>query len=93
MIQFTTALIDECTAPVHSHAMMTQLLILHHYRLQAKLSCLDFSYSDPEKGFDRSKVNGLVAELINVPNASHCTALEVTAGLNRSVLPELLHFS
>ncbi len=26
------------------------------------------------------QVNGLVAELINVPNTAHCTALEVTAG-------------
>ena len=50
------------------------------FRLSAKLSCLDFSYADPEKGFDRSKVKGLVAELINVRDPNYCTALEITAG-------------
>lgn len=41
---------------------------------------LAFNYSDPVKGFDRSKVKGLVAKLIHVKNSEHATALEVTAG-------------
>lgn len=41
---------------------------------------LEFVYSDPEKGFDRSKVHGLVAELIEVKQPETATALEITAG-------------
>ncbi|KAL9181403.1 hypothetical protein ACHAXT_010208 [Thalassiosira profunda] len=41
---------------------------------------LAFNYSDPVKGFDRSKVKGLVARLINVKVPKHSTALEVVAG-------------
>ncbi|GMI03251.1 hypothetical protein TrVE_jg8321 [Triparma verrucosa] len=41
---------------------------------------LSFNFSDPHKGFDRSKVMGLVARLVNVSEAKHATALEVVAG-------------
>ncbi|EED95842.1 chromosomal protein,like chromosomal protein xcap-e [Thalassiosira pseudonana CCMP1335] len=41
---------------------------------------LAFNYSDPVRGFDRSKVKGLVARLINVKLPKHSTALEVVAG-------------
>jgi len=41
---------------------------------------LAFNYSDPIRGFDRSKVKGLVARLINVKLPKHSTALEVVAG-------------
>jgi structural maintenance of chromosome 2 len=41
---------------------------------------LSFAYSDPVKGFDRSKVKGIVANLIKVKNSEHATALEVVAG-------------
>jgi len=41
---------------------------------------LAFNYSDPVRGFDRSKVKGLVARLINVKVPKHSTALEVVAG-------------
>ncbi len=41
---------------------------------------LAFSYSDPVRGFDRSKVKGLVARLIDVKLPKHSTALEVVAG-------------
>jgi Chromosome segregation ATPases len=41
---------------------------------------LAFNYSDPVRGFDRSKVKGVVAKLISVKNPSHATALEVVAG-------------
>jgi structural maintenance of chromosome 2 len=49
-------------------------------RLSAKLSQLEFQYSDPTKNFDRSKVKGLVANLITVKDPKAMTALEVTAG-------------
>merc|ERR1712032_758721 len=46
-------------------------------QLQGRLS---FKYSDPVRGFDRSKVKGMVARLINVKNSDYATALEVVAG-------------
>jgi structural maintenance of chromosome 2 len=46
-------------------------------QLQGRLA---FHYSDPVRGFDRSKVKGMVARLINVKNPQHATALEVVAG-------------
>lgn len=49
--------------------------------LQAQLNGrLDFQYEDPVRGFDRSKVKGLVAKLINVKDPKYATALEVVAG-------------
>lgn len=41
---------------------------------------LAFNYSDPVRGFDRSKVKGLVARLVEVKRPEHATALEVVAG-------------
>lgn len=41
---------------------------------------LNFDYSDPERGFDRSRVKGLVARLVDVKDPVHSTALEVAAG-------------
>lgn len=46
-------------------------------QLQSRLS---FRYSDPVRGFDRSKVKGVVAKLIEVKDSQHATALEVVAG-------------
>ncbi len=46
-------------------------------QLQGRLA---FQYSDPVRGFDRSKVKGMVAKLIQVNNPKHSTALEVVAG-------------
>lgn len=49
--------------------------------LQAQINGrLGFQYSDPVRGFDRSKVKGLVAKLIAVKDSKHATALEVVAG-------------
>jgi structural maintenance of chromosome 2 len=49
--------------------------------LDAKLSGrLNFDYTDPEPGFDRSKVHGPVAKLITVKRPDAAMALEVTAG-------------
>eukprot|EP00554_Chaetoceros_debilis_P012283 CAMPEP_0194114992 /NCGR_PEP_ID=MMETSP0150-20130528/22110_1 /TAXON_ID=122233 /ORGANISM="Chaetoceros debilis, Strain MM31A-1" /LENGTH=1215 /DNA_ID=CAMNT_0038805361 /DNA_START=221 /DNA_END=3868 /DNA_ORIENTATION=- len=41
---------------------------------------LRFNYSDPVRGFDRSKVKGLIAKLIQVNDPKYTTALEVVAG-------------
>jgi structural maintenance of chromosome 2 len=41
---------------------------------------LSFNYTDPVRGFDRSKVKGLVANLIQVNKEDYATALEVVAG-------------
>lgn len=47
-----------------------------------KLSSLDFQYTNPTSDFDRSKVKGLVAELIQLEkeNFDASTALEICAG-------------
>ena len=41
---------------------------------------VDFRYSDPEKGFDRSRVKGTVASNLTVKDAANNTALEALAG-------------
>lgn len=46
-------------------------------QLQGRLA---FNYSDPVRGFDRSKVKGIVAKLVQVKDPAHATALEVVAG-------------
>lgn len=48
--------------------------------LASGLSSLDFQYRDPEKGFDRNKVKGVVAKLVHIEDPSVSTALEVAAG-------------
>ena len=41
---------------------------------------MDFQFQDPERGFDRARVKGVVARLVRVKDASATTALEVAAG-------------
>ncbi|XP_050253077.1 structural maintenance of chromosomes protein 2-1-like [Quercus robur] len=48
--------------------------------LSAQLANVEFTYRDPMRNFDRSKVKGVVAKLIKVRDSSTMTALEVTAG-------------
>ncbi|KNZ45405.1 hypothetical protein VP01_815g8 [Puccinia sorghi] len=50
--------------------------------IKSRLSQLDFTYADPVRNFDHSKVKGLVAQLITVDPSSlnQVTALEVCAG-------------
>lgn len=45
--------------------------------LEARLA---FEFRDPERGFDRSRVKGLVARLVRVQDPKACTALEIAAG-------------
>lgn len=47
--------------------------------LLAQLSNVQFTYRDPVKNFDRSKVKGVVARLIKVKDSSTMTALEVSS--------------
>uniref|UniRef100_A0A2N9EKY3 SMC hinge domain-containing protein n=1 Tax=Fagus sylvatica TaxID=28930 RepID=A0A2N9EKY3_FAGSY len=48
--------------------------------LSAQSANVEFTYRDPMKNFDRSKVKGVVAKLMKVKDSSTMTALEVTAG-------------
>ncbi len=50
--------------------------------MKRKVANIDFSYSDPSPGFDRSKVKGLVAQLftLNKEKTQAGTALEICAG-------------
>ena len=50
--------------------------------LKRKVSNVDFSYSDPTPGFDRSKIKGLVAQLFTLDKdkTQAGTALEICAG-------------
>lgn len=41
---------------------------------------LNFEFKDPVKGFDRSRVKGLVAKLISIEDPKSATALEIVAG-------------
>lgn len=41
---------------------------------------LSFKYSDPVRGFDRSKVKGLIARLVSVKHPETATALEIVGG-------------
>ena len=41
---------------------------------------MDFQYRDPERGFDRNSVKGVVAKLVRVKDPADATALEVAAG-------------
>ncbi|KAJ2558831.1 Structural maintenance of chromosomes protein 2 [Coemansia sp. RSA 1933] len=54
----------------------------HRRRLEAQMSNFEFQYQDPERNFDRSRVKGLVAHLINIDDTNKfaTVALEVTAG-------------
>ncbi|KAL9598063.1 MAG: hypothetical protein Q9219_004757 [cf. Caloplaca sp. 3 TL-2023] len=50
--------------------------------MKRKVSNLDFSYSDPAPGFNRSKVKGLIAQLFSLDkeHTQSGTALEICAG-------------
>ncbi|KAL2936526.1 Structural maintenance of chromosomes protein 2-1 [Bienertia sinuspersici] len=48
--------------------------------LSGQLANVDFTYRDPTRNFERSKVKGVVAKLIKIKDGSTMTALEVVAG-------------
>lgn len=41
---------------------------------------MEFHYRDPDRGFDRAAVKGVVAKLVRVKDPATTTALEVAAG-------------
>jgi len=41
---------------------------------------VNFQYQDPERGFNRGKVKGVVAKLVHLQDPATTTALEVAAG-------------
>jgi hypothetical protein len=43
-----------------------------------EISSVRLDYQDPEPGFDRSRVKGLVAELVEIEDERYATVLEVT---------------
>lgn len=46
-------------------------------KLSGQLANVEFTYRDPVKNFDRSKVKGVIARLIKVKDRAAMTALEV----------------
>lgn len=64
------------------HAQKLAQLSEKRDTLKSQLANVDFSYSDPYPNFDRSKVKGLVATLIDLDpkNYASSTALEICAG-------------
>lgn len=65
----------EWLTPVNYKKKITSGLIFIFFKMY-----LFVSYRDPERGWDRSKVKGLLANLISVRDVSYATALEVVAG-------------
>jgi len=49
-------------------------------RLESRYPQLTLDYRDPERGFDRRSVRGVVGKLFNLRDVGTATALEVTAG-------------
>ncbi|EIE18219.1 RecF/RecN/SMC protein [Coccomyxa subellipsoidea C-169] len=52
----------------------------HVDQLSSTLTSMDFQYKDPDRGFNRAAVKGVVAKLVRVKDPSTTTALEVAAG-------------
>ncbi len=48
--------------------------------LSSSIGSVDFSYRDPERGWDRGRVKGVLARLVRVQRPEAATALEVAAG-------------
>lgn len=60
--------------------------------ISSQLANVEFSYSDPEKNFDRSRVKGVVAKLINVKDSSAVVALEVANAFSQNLIVPVVHF-
>ena len=41
---------------------------------------MDFRYTDPDRGFKRASVKGVLGRLVELKDSQHATALEVAAG-------------
>jgi structural maintenance of chromosome 2 len=49
-------------------------------QLSTRLAASEFYFKDPVRGFDRSKVKGIVSRLVRVTDPKYSSALEVAAG-------------
>ena len=72
-----TALYDSKQSLENQHSNLSETVQTLSAQLEGRLA---FNYKDPTKNFDRSKVKGLVANLVSVANSKNATALEVVAG-------------
>ena len=80
-LDFSPEVYEELEQNVSTYEGSVAALIERVDTLQAQLgNRLRFDYTDPVRGFDRSKVKGLLAKLIEVRDSKHATALEVVAG-------------
>ncbi|KAL7424509.1 Structural maintenance of chromosomes protein 2 [Cryptotrichosporon argae] len=64
------------------HSQQIAQLVERRDALKSRLAAIDFSYSDPTPNFDRNKVHGLVATLVDLDESHYAssTALEICAG-------------
>lgn len=63
-----------------SESEMVQKLQDEARILASQLANVEFTYRDPERNFDRSRVKGVVAKVFKVKDSSTVVALEVAAG-------------
>ena len=81
-IHFFTALL--CKVTNHHPcicSIMIQVKLLAFYKEgQCGIVGVNFQFQDPERGFDRGKVKGVVAKLVHLQDPTTTTALEVAAG-------------
>ena len=49
-------------------------------QMSSRVAAAEFHFKDPVKGFDRSKVKGVVSKLVRVSDPKYSSALEVAAG-------------
>lgn len=79
-LDFDPASAEQLNAQLHDEKRHVAEFSERFDSLSARLESCDFRYTDPHPNFDRSKVHGLVAKLINVKDSRMTTAIEVTAG-------------
>lgn len=77
---FDAARVETLEATVTKENLVVRELQERVDELSSQLSRVRFDYKDPEKGFDRAKVKGVVAKLLRVKEPAAATALEVLAG-------------
>ena len=54
--------------------------LMHPSASDVCVAGVNFQYRDPERGFNRGKVKGVVAKLVHLQDPTTTTALEVAAG-------------
>lgn len=77
---------DKCYQDRVVEVGMVQKLKDEIHVLSSQLANVDFTYNDPVKNFDRSRVKGVVAKLIKVKDSSSMTALEVGVMLDLLII-------